>query len=253
MKRITTLTLCLCMVVTVAAMDRQTARINTIKKDTAYIYSDMTLPSKEEAISQAYNRFQAEVKNWALREGQQQPDGITATCINSLTDTITTPRDDQHRVFVYARKARLRQLFSGEAIQPEEWPQHETLEEALLTEKPILQNDTVAGDSIRHLLKKNFLGRQGGVLDIIKKARTFFELRSILEPLKEQGQILAYGKYATMQQPKECYLIVYDIAGNIVAFLDKGDQRRMNLSTNKEDDLLNYRGCGAIWFKLGKQ
>ena len=88
------------------------------------------------------------------------------------------------------------------------------------------------------------------VLEKIKRARNFFELKDIMEPLKKQGDIIDYGKYATIQNPAECYLIVYDPAGNIKALLGKGEENRQNLKTGKADSISNYRGYGAIWFTI---
>ena len=85
------------------------------------------------------------------------------------------------------------------------------------------------------------------------KARNFFELKEIMEPLKAKGKIIDYGKYATAKNPEECYLIVYDPAGNIKAWLDKGKDTRKNLKTQKPDSIKNYRGCGAIWFKISEK
>ena len=88
------------------------------------------------------------------------------------------------------------------------------------------------------------------IKSIKKSAKSFFELKQIMEPLKEKGDILDYGKYATAKNPEQCYLIVYDPAGNIKAILDKGEEVRKNLNTGKEDSIKNYRGCGAIWFTI---
>jgi hypothetical protein len=98
------------------------------------------------------------------------------------------------------------------------------------------------------LMRKFALKKDNGVLKKILHAKNFFELREIMEPLKERGDIVDYGKYASMKNPADCYLIVYDPAGNICAWLDKGSDTRRNLKTGKEDTVKNYRGCGAIWF-----
>lgn len=87
-------------------------------------------------------------------------------------------------------------------------------------------------------------------LQKIKALKSFTELRGTLVPLKEQGEITAFGKYATMQEPEKSYLIIYDPNGRIRAILGKGDKTRKNLNTGKEDGIKNYRGCGAIWFQL---
>lgn len=87
-------------------------------------------------------------------------------------------------------------------------------------------------------------------LEKIKSLKSFTELRGTLVPLKQQGEITAYGKYSTMTEPEESYLIIYDPNGRIRAILSKGDKTRKNLNTGKDDSIKNYRGCGAIWFKL---
>ena len=94
------------------------------------------------------------------------------------------------------------------------------------------------------------MGKKGGVIEQIKKARNFFELKQIMEPLKQKGDIIDYGKYATAKNPDKCYLIVYDAAGNIKALLGKGAEERLNLKTGQLDSIENYHGCGAIWFRI---
>ena len=107
----------------------------------------------------------------------------------------------------------------------------------------------ISKDSLRQLPQDN----KEGVIEQVKKAKTFFELKSIMEPLKQSGNIVDYGKYATMKDPEKCYLIVYDVAGNVLALLGKGNDERWNLTTDMNDNMSNYRGCGAIWFILKEQ
>ena len=79
---------------------------------------------------------------------------------------------------------------------------------------------------------------------------SFYDLEKTMKPLKDQGKIEAYGKYTTMTDPAQCYLIIYDQQADIRAFLDKGESSRKNLKTGLDDSEKNYRGCGAIWFKV---
>jgi hypothetical protein len=162
-----------------------------------------------------------------------------------------------YRVFAYVKKEHVLQLFRGEEIKKEpNDPKTETVAapvtEPIVVKDSLPQKDTVVSESVRHLLMQNYLGRKGGVLEQIKKAKTFFELKNIIEPLKKSGDITDYGKFATAEKPEECYLIVYDPAGNIRALLGKGTETRKNLKTGKDDNIANYRGCGAIWFKLNE-
>lgn len=85
------------------------------------------------------------------------------------------------------------------------------------------------------------------------KAKNFFDLKDIMEPLKKKGEILDYGKYLTANNLSECYLIIYDHAGNIIAWLDKGESIRKNLKSGEDDSVENYHGNGAIWFTINEQ
>lgn len=323
MKRLSTIILCCLMTTIVGAgaqrdlqlikgicnpraytQDQKLERINAIKKSSDYLYADVTMPTLENAASQAYEQLQREVYGW------MDPEKLSAVEINSMADTIITQRANMFRVFAYASKSELQS-----AVEPDSCvcPQTEeaTVQEDLRsrefaipacpaqscdstntsvgvdsipkqslpyhnltryfgatssTQGDAFHDDTpserfgstphrpvVAGDTIRQLLMHNFLGRKGEVIEQLKKARTFFELRQIMEPLKAKGDILDYGKYATAKKPEDCFLIVYDPAGNIRALLGKGKEgTRSNMITGKADGIANYRGCGAIWFKLSE-
>ncbi len=257
MKRLYIIISCFCLSLMAIAMDSQLERINSIKKDAAYLYSDITMPTQEEAASQAYELLQREVFAWTEEVGEQKLGSITVVDINRLADTIMARRANMYRVFAYVKKEHVLQLFRGEEIKKVPGgPVKEAIEapdtESTMVEDSMPQKDSVVSESVRRLLMQNYLGRKGGVLEQIKKAKTFFELKNIIEPLKKSGDITDYGKYATTEKPEECYLIVYDPAGNIRALLGKGTETRKNLKTGKDDSIANYRGCGAIWFILNE-
>lgn len=238
MKRLLYIFLCSVIVPILARADK-VETINIIKKDSAFLYSDVTLPTREEATSQAYVQLQREVLAWLSTEFDEGVDGITAVAVNRLADTIMTRRVEMFRVFAYVKKTEVIRQF-GLIKENNDTPGVSYSH----------SNDTVANERIRILLQQSFYNHNTVVLDKIKKARTFFELKDIMEPLKQSGSITDYGKYATSEKPEDCYLIVYDPAGNIRAILGPGDEERLNLRTGSFDSISNYRGCGAIWFKL---
>lgn len=251
MKRYLNILLFSCLVLTAHALDKRQTKINNIKKSKSYLYSDMTMNSREEAASQAFAQLQQEIFGWATdRASRKNGNKVSPKDINKLIDTIMVRRADMYRVFAYVNKVRLVPLFSDwNLVLTDDLDVDDVTE----PQQESLPNDVIASDEIRSLLKNNFLGRKGGVIEQIKKARNFFELKPIMEPLKEKGEIIGYGKYATAFKPEECYLIVYDPAGNIKALLGKGKETRPNLKTGKDDSIKNYRGCGAIWFTLNEE
>lgn len=273
MKRIIMLLCVLCITLASYPLDVRQQTINRIKKSRAFLYSDVTMKTREEAASQAYEQIQREIINWAKQRTKKEIINVSASELNSVIDTFCLQRADMQRVVAFVKKKKLEATFSdwnlkldeeldtdvnNPSVKLENQPNDTILnvEENMdstkveQVESPKVSKEPVANPKIRSLLKNNFLGRKGGVLEQIKKARNFFELKQIMEPLKQKGDILDYGKYATAESPEDCYLIVYDPAGNIKALLDKGDKVRQNLNTGKEDSIKNYRGCGAIWFTI---
>jgi len=269
MKRLSTILILLAVVLTAIAIDQRLRNINDIKKRKDFLYSDVTMATREDAASLAYEQLQQEILTWASeRSSEKKIPNVSASELNKVVDTIMVRRAEMYRVVAYVRKVKLVSVFRDWklTLDPildiesqtdlEETPsevqseKNDTVGTAGKRKQPASKEKVVANDSIRNLLQKNFLGRRGGVLEQIKKARNFFELRQIMEPLKQRGDIRDYGKYATAENPEECYLIVYDPAGNIKALLGKGKDIRPNLKTGRDDSIDNYRGCGAIWFRL---
>ena len=229
MRRYAIMLLLICTAFSVGAMDKRLEDINAVKRDTAYLYAEATMTTEAEAAQVAVELLQAEIVRWSAE--QQTPiDSISAVKLSQSADTMVMRRAEMFRVFTYMKKEKIIPGFSK--VEPIE-----------------ASDSTLLTDSVRQIILRRFaLKKDHGVLRKIMGARNFFELREIMEPLKENGQITDYGKYATMQNPKDCYLIVYDPAGNICALLDRGEEMRKNLRTGKEDTIKNYRGCGAIWF-----
>lgn len=247
MKRLYIIILALSVVMGSLASDWRLEKINSIKKNKNFLYGEATVSSQELATTLAYEQLQNEVFAWL------QNDSITIRDINRLADTVMVRIVNVYRVFAYVEKAKIKSL-SADTVRVDTIP---AIKEPL-QEKGIEKKDsTLFTDSVRQVIHKRFFGpegkmrqRQSDALLRIKKAKNFFELKEIMQPLKEKGDIIDYGKYATAKHPELCYLIVYDPAGNICALLGKGKEERQNLKTGHKDTIKNYRGCGAIWFTL---
>lgn len=266
MKRITTILLLLCMVLTINAQDKRLTNINTIKKSKEYLYSDITMSTIEGATSQAFERLQQEIFNWATDRAEKKTSHYPSPVeINKLIDTVMVRRADMYRVFAYVKKVNLVPLFNewnlvlldeldGDQNNGDQShnPELQSEPKSCPCDSVQHKDSVVVSEKVLKILKNNFLGRKGGVIEQIKKAKNFFELKQIMEPLKQKGDILEYGKYATAKNPEDCYLVVYDPAGNIKALLGKGKDLRLNLLTGKDDSIKNYRGCGAIWFTINE-
>lgn len=223
--------------------DRRLEQINSIKKNSGYLYGEATTSTQEGSTTLAYEELQRKVYAWLKN------DSLSVKDINRLSDTVMVRILDRYRVFAYVEKSKLKSLppdtIKADTVQAKVPFVEKTLEKkdsTLFTDSVPSVDSVQINDSAR--MAPNM------VLQQIKNAKNFFELKSIMQPLKKQGDIIDYGKYTTAEHPELCYLIVYDPAGNIRALLGKGDETRQNLKTGKEDSIRNYRGCGAIWFTL---
>lgn len=234
MRRLLSIILILGLSACLWGMDEALERINAIKKNADYLYGEATKPTQEEAASVAFQMLQDEVMAWNGQNNSQ---------INRIADTIMVRRANMYRVFAYVKKSSLLQESIPQHVEPQKT-------DSVKTEAP---KDSLITDGVKKVIMQRFFGRkQNDALLRLNEAKNFFELKDIMQPLKEEGKIIDYGKYATMEHPEDCYLIVYDPAGNICAILGKGKDERENLRTGLSDSIRNYRGCGAIWFTLNE-
>lgn len=240
MKKLIHIILALCAALPVMANDRA-ADIIAIKKSPDFLSAEATMKTANEAMTVARDLLRDEIIRWTTDELKNPMDSVEAQRLSEKADTMTTERVDMMRVFVYIDKA------SVGAPTPAPVP-----ETAIEPEG----KNTLLSDSARQIILQRFSPKKTivrqGVIRKMMRARNFFELKDVMEPLKKSGEITGYGKYATAQNPALCYLIVYDPAGNLVAWLGKGEENRKNLKTGKTESIRDYRGCGAIWFTINE-
>lgn len=227
MKRSIIIILNICVSMVMIAQNDIVSKINNIKMDSTYVYGEATLKTRDSASALANDLLKSSIKEWIEIE-TKSPCRITLTSLVENTDSIVTKRANMIRVFKYARKADLLPLLHRAGInmgnvkhEPDTIPVYDAA----------LQN----GQS---------------VLNQIIKIKSFHQLKGVMEPLYAKRLIKSYGKYNTMTEPENCYLIIYDPDGDIRAILGKGKSSRKNLTTGKADSEHNYSGCGAIWFQL---
>jgi hypothetical protein len=94
-------------------------------------------------------------------------------------------------------------------------------------------------------------------LEITKEEETmaaiisFTDIEPYVKNLKEERKLRAYGKYASLPEDDPCYIFVYDRDGVVVAVIRQTeDGRQYNLRTKSDENVRNYKNCGAIWFQL---
>jgi hypothetical protein len=215
--------------------------INKVKRDTMYMYAESTIKDLNEAYTNARAILEMQVGEWVQK--QYPSDGIELCIVKAKEHfmQLDTRRGELYRAFVYVKKSDIMPVADKSEVtvfevapvaQPKAAPAIIISEDAPLEEKkaPVLELTSEEKQ--------------------MKQVRSFYEVEPYIKGLKSKGKVNAYGKYATMPQGQDCHLFVYDKQGNISALLRKSGGKQYNLNTLKEDNVKNYKNCGAIWFQL---
>lgn len=248
-----TLSTLLLLLVAVTTMAQTTmGEINRIKRDSEYLYGEATMNDKQAALQLAYELLETEIKNWAAAKNSKIT-SVTASQIFEIADTIILSRHNMIRAFVYVNTRNLKAqkgktlVVDVQKNEPLTKPIVEKKEEPVVAANPVTPATVIKAEEPKKVVPAK---PKNDALEIILKVTTFYDLEKTLEPLRIEGKVKCYGKYSTMQNPGECYLIIYDTDANIRAVLGKGTTSRKNLRTGKDDTEKAYKGCGALWFML---
>ena len=204
-------------------VDEVKKQINKIKKSSQYIYAESTAPTEEEAKSYAEEKLCDEVNSWVAT--QKKLKGSANLVVNNreeLWTTLSMPRGtNMFRYFIYVRKSDIIPTENAVMIENKNLPAvEETLQESLLE-----------------------------VVGLIAACTEYSDMANKIKEMKTQGKIKSYARYASLDNPDACYLVIYNREGKVVAVLTPGSERK-NVKTNKPDGVKNYSGCGAVGFEL---
>lgn len=248
-----TLSTLLLLLVAVTTMAQTTmGEINRIKRDSEYLYGEATMNDKQAALQLAYELLETEIKNWAAAKNSKIT-SVTASQIFEIADTILLSRHNMIRAFVYVNTRNLKAqkgktlVVDVQKNEPLTKPVVEKKEEPVVAVNPVTPTTVIKAEEPKKVVPAK---PKNDALEKILKVTSFYNLEKTLEPLRIEGKVKSYGKYSTMQNPGECYLIIYDTDANIRAVLGKGTTSRKNLRTGKDDTEKAYKGCGALWFML---
>lgn len=242
--------------------------INRLKRDKDYLYGEATLDTKEAALKLAYELLEVEIKNWALSKNDKIS-SVLASKVYDYADTIVLKRHNMVRAFAYVKKSNLK-VVKGKDIRVDvnndvplskpldEVPHKESAHVISVSQvdnttqiepaKPAIEKSKDIDPLIESMV--NLPTQEYKILQKLKGVTSFYDLERTMKPLKAAGEITDYGKYTTMTDPANCYLIIYDQQATVKAILGKGVEKRKNLKTGIDDTEKNYHGCGAIWFKI---
>lgn len=218
--------------------------MNKIKRDTMYIYAEATTKDLQEAYNAARAILELKVGDWVRN---QHPDEGIEVCIVKAKDhfaQLETRRGDFYRAFVYVRKTDIMPVADKSEVTVLE------VAPVVKPDKPVAAPAIIVEESAPAEVEKAPILELTPEEKQMKLVKSFYDVEPYIKGLKSKGCLKEYGKYATMPLEADCHLFVYDKQGNITALLRKNGTIQYNLNTLKEDNVKNYKNCGAIWFQL---
>lgn len=225
----------LMLAVSVAQLSAQTStderkkEINKIKKSSAYIYAEATLPEQQAAIDLAKDMLYQNINEWVAKQKKfAGANKVVTVNTNYATENMTLPRGNMYRAFMYVKKS---DIIPASNVDVTTAP-----------EMKIGKEDKVGTSTVVPI---------DGVTSELLTAENTGQLTVILKKLKQEGKIAEYNKLSTLQNPDECVMVIFNGNGNVEAVLSAGASR-VNLKTGAADAITNYKGRGAIGVRISK-
>ncbi len=195
-------------------------RIVDIKLDYNYLWSEATDKTEEAAVWNAESGLLTQVKSWLVTNGKSESQSQSAS---AKWNSITTNRGNQKRAFFYIKTSD---------IAPVE-----------TTSTHVAK--TKSSDVLSTPVETNASVAIPNAIAEIAACKKYADMAEKVESLQAAGQIKSYARYASLNHPEACYLIIYNREGEVVDILTPGATRR-NIATGEETSLSLYKGCGAI-------
>lgn len=218
--------------------DNQKKEINKIKKSSLYLYAETTMPDKEEAMATAIDILQREAQKWVNEKRKKKETDtdweLVMTNITQSYNKIELPRGNMYRAFAYVKKSDIL-----------------TTKNVIVSD---LENPAPAEETTKAPIEESPKAQPVELPEVIKRLlalEIYEEVPPCVEALKQEGLITEYNRYASLPNPDDYVLIIYNREGKIEAILSEGPER-LNMRTQQADGIANYKGRGAIGVKLSK-
>lgn len=198
-------------------------QIATVKKrPNVYLYGEATAATQEEAISLAEGILYDEITQWA--DGERKLKNASNLLVNNkkgLFTTLTTPRGNMFRGFVFVKKSDISEAGNVDIIEKRQ----------VVKEKPV--QEYVYPQLVRE----------------VAGLTTYSQLDARLKQARQKGEISDYASTTFPESPQDYFFVVYNQSGQIVAVLSDGENKT-NIRTGEPDSLKNYKGKKAVGFKM---
>ncbi len=226
----------LCSMVTLAqTVDEQKKKIALIKKNSNYIYAEITTTDQQQAIDLATDMLHQNVNKWAAQQKKFAGSNKIVTMNTNYTiEQMTMPRANMYRAFMYVKKS---DIIPAENVEVRDTP---TNMSAASTSKP-------KAAKVAPISNNN----HNEVVSQLLSVENTGQLSTNLKELKKNGKIIEYDNLRGLKGKNlsEYIMVVFNKDGIVEALLSEGENRT-NLQTGALDQLTNYKGRGAIGIKV---
>ena len=217
-------------------------KLNSIKKNSLYIYGEATAATEEEAHALAEEILYDEINSWAAKKRKfQKSADFAVNNVKSLCNTLSLPRGNMIRSFIYVKKSDIIPVNNLEIISN---TKAEGMEESKV--ERISSSSSTAAAAVAATPM-----RVPSCIQELIRYTDYFEMVDKLKEMKAAGKVKSHARYANLDNPEVCYLVVYSRAGKVVAILTPGSERR-NVATGKVDAVSNYSGHGALGVEVNE-
>lgn len=223
-------------------------QINAIKVDVnTYLSAESTSAQWEEAYDNAKALLEIKIEEWAKEKAKTEDiTGCIAKANNSILE-IRARRGNLYRAFLYVKKSDI-MTYSVEkevvVVPVENISQEPETEMSVQHAAPEMVTVLVPEQPKAAVP----LAYQPSAMErSMLSVTSFGDIESFI---KGNGSVADYGKHATMPSVGDFYVFVYNREGGISACLHHLTEGFINIKTGKEDQLNNYKGCGAFWFRI---
>lgn len=215
--------------------------INKIKRSSEYIFAESTTQDWSEALENAKTLLVSQIELWVKSElKDNESAGYVAKAGNHIFE-IKATRGQLYRAFVYVKKSDLMPYSESDQVLVVPVNKEAEMTVSLVEQKENNEEEVIVAKPKYEPseFEKTMLN--------VSSANS---INSYIKELQSSNKIGAFGKYAEMPKDGDCYLFVYNPQGEIPAYLYRKDSKYINLKTGEEDEIKNYKGCGAFWFQL---
>jgi hypothetical protein len=222
--------------------------INSIKSDVNYLYATGTSANNaSEATEIARELINLEIEQWLKEQAVEDAAGYIAKAKESLAQ-IDTRRGNLYRVFVYVKKGDIIPYKENEQVLVSELSQQAKTPTTPTPPTPAPAPVQTAPTPVEAPVYTPTTHER-----FLLSITTFNDLNAYINQGRESGFVTNVGNYKNLPQTEDCYVFIHNREGQIPALMKWSDAKAINLSTGREDQISNYKGCGAIWIQLKKE